>query len=200
MKNEKNVVTAQTVTVREKITSIDAHERRTVVMVVTPENGIDAAIGPFAWPLVCDINEGDSFSWDGEDLRTLKLVSTGKNAIPRRIQTLPYAELQAELETRDSVLRMFMENVSIPEITNILGLTMTRTIDILIDLSAADKVDLIPWIERNINSKSLYKGVEYFTKVSRPSFEEAHMTIGLDYSTLKFCKVYAEQVQAGRGN
>ena len=44
----------------------------------------------------------------------------------------------------------------------------------------------------NINSKSLYAGVEYFERVRQPNLREAFNTLGLDYNTLLFCRLYAK--------
>jgi HRDC domain/RQC domain/Helix-turn-helix domain len=88
--------------------------------------------------------------------------------------------------------KLFQENVTIPEIASVMGLKIGTVCNYLRDLHAADQVDLVPWIERNINARSLYKGTEYFERVSRPRLKEAHNTLGLDYDTLLFCQLYVQ--------
>ena len=56
------------------------------------------------------------------------------------------------------------------------------------------EIDLRPWIEKNVDSKALYKGAEYFKKVSNPKVKEAFQVLGLDYETLNLCKMYVANV------
>jgi hypothetical protein len=90
------------------------------------------------------------------------------------------------------VKSLFLLNLTLPEIAQQCGLAMSTVCGYLRDLHDANHVDLIPWIERNINSKSLFKGVEYFERVRKPGLKEAHLTLGLDYNTLLFCSLYAK--------
>ncbi len=90
------------------------------------------------------------------------------------------------------VKSLFQDNVTLPEIAEMCNLRLSTVCSYLRDLHKTNHVDLIPWIERNVNSKSLFKGVEYFERVRKPSLKEAHLTLGLDYNTLLFCSLYAQ--------
>jgi ATP-dependent DNA helicase RecQ len=90
-----------------------------------------------------------------------------------------------------NVKKLFLENVTIPEIANVLTLQLSTVCTYLRELHEANHIDMIPWIERNLNAKNLYLGVEYYERVSRPNLYEAHSTLGLDYNILLFCRLYA---------
>ncbi len=96
------------------------------------------------------------------------------------------------------VKTLFMQNVTLPEIAQVCDILIGTVCGYLRDLHEANLVDLIPWIERNINSKSLYAGVEYFERVRQPNLKEAYNTLGLDYNTLLFCRLYAKDKRMQR--
>lgn len=88
------------------------------------------------------------------------------------------------------VQRMFTEGAKIEEISKQLGIQLTTVGEYLRQLHSVGKVDLIPWIEKEISSKELFKGTEYFKNVKNPSITEAFNTLGIGYDTLRFCKLY----------
>jgi hypothetical protein len=61
-------------------------------------------------------------------------------------------------------------------------------------LHRAGEIDLRPWIEEAIDSKDLHKGSEYFKQVTSPRLKEAKAVLGLDYETLRMCRLYALDV------
>jgi ATP-dependent DNA helicase RecQ len=89
------------------------------------------------------------------------------------------------------VRMLFQQNVTIPEIAQVCNLAVSTVCTYLRDLHSANQVDLIPWIEHNINAKALYQGVEYYERVRYPSLSEANSTLGIDITTLLFCRLYA---------
>lgn len=90
------------------------------------------------------------------------------------------------------IKKLFEDDHTIPEIATACGLTVGTVCGYLRELHDAAEVDLVPWIERNINARSLFRGVEYFERVSRPQLKEAHNILGLDYNTLLFCRLYLQ--------
>lgn len=90
------------------------------------------------------------------------------------------------------VKTLFTQEVTLPEIAQVCELRLNTVCTYLRDLHQANVIDLVPWIERNINAKALYKGVEYFERVRNTSLNEAFNTLGLDYNTLLFCRLYAK--------
>ncbi len=64
-------------------------------------------------------------------------------------------------------------------------------------LHIAGEIDIRPMIEKQLNSKDLYKGAEYFRSVSQPKLKEAFEVLGLNYDTLRLCKLYVSDVKSG---
>ncbi len=92
--------------------------------------------------------------------------------------------------TYPEIQKMFMEGFTVADIASHLGVKEATVSEKLRDLHSVGKVDLIPWIEKEINSKELFKGAEYFKNVKNPSVTEAFNTLGIDYETLRYCKLY----------
>jgi HRDC domain/RQC domain len=96
------------------------------------------------------------------------------------------------------VKALFLENLTLPEIAQACNLQLGTVCHYLRNLHYANAVDLVPWIERNLNSKALFRGVEYFERVSRASLKEANLVLGLDFNTLQFCLLYARDKRMQR--
>ncbi|MDX2250473.1 MAG: RQC domain-containing protein [Bacteroidia bacterium] len=65
---------------------------------------------------------------------------------------------------------------------------------ILQRLHQAGEINMKTWIEENISSEVLEKGVEYFRKSPDSRLKEAYENLGLDYGTLQMCKLYVADV------
>ena len=92
----------KTFTVIDKINSKGGKSN---CVIVTETGGI----GPFHRTLVCDIEVGDTCSWDGSDIYTLKLVKSAKLDIPAPIDGLREAYEAARIKWLD-FLRTNPEN------------------------------------------------------------------------------------------
>ncbi|HEX2901639.1 MAG TPA: RQC domain-containing protein [Bacteroidia bacterium] len=95
-----------------------------------------------------------------------------------------------------TVKKMFTDNFTLPEIARVASLKIDTVVRYLCNLHEIGQVDMVPWIEKNINSKSLFKGVEYFTRVQAPTLREGYATLGLDYNTLRFAYLYKRDTDA----
>lgn len=104
-------------------------------------------------------------------VRASTLVKVGKGSYPK-------------------IQQMFSEGYKIPTIAEALGIKISTVSEHLRELHAVGKVDLIPWIEKEVPSKELFKGVEYFKNVKNPTVKEAFETLGIAYETLHYCKLY----------
>jgi len=60
----------------------------------------------------------------------------------------------------------------------------------LIERQKFEDIGLIEWVEQNVSSKSLFKGVEFFQYSAEPTVEKAREILGLDESTAKFSQLY----------
>lgn len=83
----------------------------------------------------------------------------------------------------------------IPEIAPRNFSTIDEVLAVLIEDHYNDGIDLVPWIEKNINAKSLFKGCEYFSKIENPTIEQGRALLGLDENVLALCKLYVWDLQ-----
>jgi hypothetical protein len=58
-------------------------------------------------------------------------------------------------------------------------------------LAIAEQVNLKKWIEKQVDASTLYRGSEYFLKAKEPGLSEGFRTLGIDYDTLKLCRIYS---------
>jgi len=105
------------------------------------------------------------------------------------------AELEYQIhEIKQKVVKSFKENFTLPELSHTHGIKVLEALDILIEAHEENQIDFVTWIERNVSSKSLFKGVEYFTKIANPTIKEGRDILGLDESTLKLSQLYAREI------
>lgn len=60
----------------------------------------------------------------------------------------------------------------------------------LSELHETGHIDLKRWIEGNVSVLDLHKGVNFFHQHQNVTLKDAYWTLGLEYPTLMFCKVY----------
>jgi ATP-dependent DNA helicase RecQ len=87
---------------------------------------------------------------------------------------------------------LFEEGKSVAEIAEACKWKPSTAQNYLINLHNTGQLNLRPWIEENIAEKDLHKGVEYFQKASDGRLEVAHKTLGMDYDTLAWCRLYSQ--------
>lgn len=76
------------------------------------------------------------------------------------------------------------------EISKIKGIKLESVHQYLERLHLAGEVDMRPWIEKNVDSKELFMGVEFFKQVENGRLKEAFEATGIDYQVLRLCKLY----------
>ena len=79
---------------------------------------------------------------------------------------------------------------NLPEIARRTRLSIDVVVDKMIEMHHAEIHDLVFWVEENVNSKALFKGVEYFKNVKRPTILECTSVLGLNEPTAKICQFY----------
>ena len=84
-----------------------------------------------------------------------------------------------------------MDIVSIAERRNVQPTTVKSS---LYRLHDAGQINLNPWIEQQIEDSALEKGAEYFRKASSSKLKEAYEKLGMDYETLRLCRMYVNKV------
>lgn len=85
---------------------------------------------------------------------------------------------------------LFLEGKSIQDIAEALEVRVSTVAGYLESLHVAGEIDLKPWVEQNVNPRSLYRASEYFRQVESPRLKEAYEVLGLDYQTLRFSRLY----------
>lgn len=91
------------------------------------------------------------------------------------------------------VKRQLAQNRSVAEIAKLMGLTVTTIYRYMTDLADADQLNLKNWIESQVDAKTLHKGSDFFQRVKNPTLKAAFETLGLDYDTLKLCRMYVSR-------
>lgn len=66
----------------------------------------------------------------------------------------------------------------------------------LINLHRAGEIDLTPWIESTVDGNVLEKGSHYFRHAESRRLREAYETLGLDYETLRLCRLYVASMSS----
>ncbi|MEM6799836.1 MAG: RQC domain-containing protein [Bacteroidota bacterium] len=65
------------------------------------------------------------------------------------------------------------------------------------NLHKAGEINLKPWIEERLNMQTLEKASRYFLKSPESSLKKAYFDLGIDYDSLKLCRLYVAKVIRG---
>ena len=101
-------------------------------------------------------------------------------------------DLNTQIEVlKEKIVKEFIRKErTLPEISNWYAVNAIEVVDVLIERQAFEDIGLIEWIEQNVSSKSLFKGVEFFQHSPEPTVEKAREILGMDESTVKFSQAY----------
>ncbi|MCB9231682.1 MAG: helix-turn-helix domain-containing protein [Bacteroidia bacterium] len=91
------------------------------------------------------------------------------------------------------VSRYFKEGWNVGEIAREMELKESTIYNYLEKLHQEGVIDMRPWIEENVDSKVLYKGAEFFRQAETPELKAAFQVLGIDYNTLKLCRLYVAE-------
>lgn len=105
-------------------------------------------------------------------------------------------KMKANRPSHQSVKDLFLSGKSLSEIATEREITVTTTINYLERLHKTGQINLCEWIEENVEPQALHKGSEYFKQVNDPRLEEAFNVLGLDYTTLRMCKLYVANMNS----
>jgi HRDC domain/RQC domain len=83
-----------------------------------------------------------------------------------------------------------LEDRNIKTIAEMIGYDLGRIERILQDLHTDSEIDLRAWIEGQVGSKLLYKGVDYFRKAGDQTLNTAQKALGLDMASLVLSRLY----------
>ena len=113
-------------------------------------------------------------------------VEQNKKRLIQLVNTPSHQEVKALFESG-------MDVISIAERRNVQPTTIKSS---LYRLHAAGQINLNPWIEQQVEDSDLEKGSEYFRKASNSKLKEAHEKLGMDYETLRLCRMYVNKIES----
>ena len=91
------------------------------------------------------------------------------------------------------IREMFEAGIEVDEIARRQNLKVNTVYNYLENLHLARMIDLKPWIENHLDNKTLHRGTDYFKQARTSRLTDAHDVLGLDYSTLRLCRLYASK-------
>jgi ATP-dependent DNA helicase RecQ len=91
---------------------------------------------------------------------------------------------------------LFESGLSEPEIAHKRGVQPATIRKQLINLHRTGEINLMPWIQETLSPETLEKGSEYFQQAESKRLRDAYETLGLDYDTLRLCRLYVAQVSS----
>ncbi|MEO0470362.1 MAG: helix-turn-helix domain-containing protein, partial [Bacteroidota bacterium] len=94
------------------------------------------------------------------------------------------------------VKRLFIEGKGPEAIAKIRKLQASTVRNYLSNLHQAGEIDLSSWIEETVDQKVLHKVQKYFAQSGNSGLKVAHETLGVDYDTLKLCRLHAGSLAA----
>ncbi len=92
--------------------------------------------------------------------------------------------------SHQAVKTMFESGLSVEEIAQRRQVKPSTVNSALLALHQAGDVNLKPWIEHTLPQEVLERGAEWFREKESPRLQEAFETLGLDYDTLRLCRLY----------
>ena len=96
------------------------------------------------------------------------------------------------------VKRQLLQDRSVTEIAKLMGLTPATIYRYMGDLADAEEFNFEDWVESNVDSKKLHKGMDFFRRVKNPTLKSAFESLGIDYNTLHLCKMYVSRYSQHR--
>lgn len=102
-----------------------------------------------------------------------------------RVQTPAYQQVKT----------MFQAGFSLPEIVKNTGKTQNDVVKTLTDLHNCEEINLKSFVEQNIDAATLHKASTFFQQTEEPRLKIAYETLGLDYETLRLCRLYVADVK-----
>lgn len=99
---------------------------------------------------------------------------------------------KAHSPSHQAVLRLCEEGATLEEIAAARSIKPSTVRTYLTNLHRSEQLDLCALIEESMDGKVLHRGAEYFAQSGDDRLKTAHESLGLDYETLHWCKLYHE--------
>ncbi len=101
---------------------------------------------------------------------------------------------RAESPSHQAIKKLFEDGKSLEEIAETREIKVSTVRSALYCLHSTGHIDLIPWIEQNLDGEVLEKGLEYFKNNIHGRLTQAYEDLGLDYDTLRLCRMYVSHM------
>lgn len=98
--------------------------------------------------------------------------------------------------SHQEVKNLFEAGMNIDEIADKKQIKSTTVRAYLFDLHETGQINLLPWIEKEVDAQTLEKGKSYFERVQNARLKEAYEMLGLDYDTLRLCRLYVANMSS----
>lgn len=114
------------------------------------------------------------------------------------VQEVMVAEAQqkAKMPMAQAIKNLFQSGKSTEEIAQQREISPATVQNYLEMLHRAGEIDLISWAEEHMDPDALYRGTEYFAQAQNPRLQEAYEILGLDYNTLRLCRLYVSSISS----
>ncbi len=89
------------------------------------------------------------------------------------------------------VKEMFEAGIAVAEIARRQNVEPTKIYGYLENLHLAGHLDILPWIETEVDGKILHRSSNYFKQAKSKRLTDAHEVLGIDYPVLRLCRLYA---------
>ncbi|MEZ4772980.1 MAG: RQC domain-containing protein [Bacteroidia bacterium] len=94
--------------------------------------------------------------------------------------------------SHQKIKALFLDGKKVSEIASERDLSQSTVTNYLENLHLAGEIDLRPWIEDTIDGKVLHKVTQYFRQVQSRGLKQAFEVLGVDYGTLRLCRLYMD--------
>ncbi|RMG66642.1 MAG: hypothetical protein D6722_14615 [Bacteroidetes bacterium] len=92
--------------------------------------------------------------------------------------------------------RMFEAGLSLTEMAERRSVKPETIRRALVELHQAGQIDLRPWIQETVPAEAFDQGTSYFEAAEDRRLRHAYEKLGLDYDTLRLCRLYVADISA----
>ncbi|MDP5171697.1 MAG: HRDC domain-containing protein [Bacteroidia bacterium] len=122
-----------------------------------------------------------------------KIANTSQEMV--RDEELYGAISKAYSGSHRKVKEMFESGIEVDEIARRQNIKTNTLYGYLENLHLAGHINIKPWIEDQVDGKVLHRGTDYFKQAKSNRLTDAHDVLGLDFETLRLCRVYARPLE-----
>lgn len=130
-----------------------------------------------------------------DDWGHLVLKKIAENEEDKAVHRKKRLEQKALSPSLQHVKKLFLEGKTVNDIAEIRQIKPSTVREYFKLLHATKQLDLTSWIEKQVDSYTLFLGADYFQKNPDVRLKQAYEELGLDYETLKLCRMYVSRLE-----